>query len=335
MKRKTPSYPRLDLTRVKTYKLAQRKSKVQIQDFAQPHKPGSSLSDFLSNLPSILAARDFKAVISAVVQAHRQDKMIIAGLGAHVFKVGLNPIIIDLMERGVLKTIALNGAGIIHDFELALVGKTSEDVDREINSGMFGMAEETGLVLNTTITNGVKQGMGIGEAVGRHILSERYPYQKMSVLAAGARLGIPISVHVAIGTDIIQMHPSVDGAAVGQGSLLDFRLLAHSVSRMESGVYLNIGSAVLLPEVFLKAVTLARNLGYILKRFTTVNMDFLQHYRPLTNVVRRPTQQGGKGYTLTGHHEIMVPLLAAGIVEALEKKKRTRLPDRQGRSSST
>lgn len=334
MKRKIQSYSRLDLAQVKTYKLAQRKSKVEIQDFARPYTPGSSLSDFLSTLPEILAAQDFKAVISAVVQTYRQDKMSIAGLGAHVFKVGLNPILIDLMERGVLKTIALNGAGIIHDFELALVGKTSEDVDREINSGMFGMAEETGRILNTTITNGVKQGMGIGEAVGRHLLSEKYPYQDMSILAAGARLGIPISVHVAIGTDIIHMHPSVDGGTVGQASLLDFRLLAHSVSRLEGGVYLNIGSAVLLPEVFLKAVTLARNLGHRLKRFTTVNMDFIQHYRPLTNVVRRPTQQGGKGYALTGHHEIMVPLLAAGIIEALEQNKKTRLPGGQGRPSS-
>jgi len=324
VKRKIQSYPRLDLARVKTYKLAQRKSKVEIQDFSRPHTPGSSFSDFLSTLPEILAARDFKAVISAVVQAQQQDKMIIAGFGAHVFKVGLNPIIIDLMERGVLKAIALNGAGIIHDFELALVGKTSEDVDREINSGMFGMAEETGRILNTTITNGVKQGTGIGEAVGKLILSEKYPYKKMSVLAAGARLGIPISVHVSIGTDIIQMHPSFDGGATGQASLLDFRLLAHSVSRLEGGVYLNIGSAVLLPEVFLKAVTLARNLGHRLNRFTTVNMDFIQHYRPITNVVKRPTQQGGKGYMLTGHHEIMVPLLAAGIVEALEQNKKRR-----------
>ena len=321
MKSKSSSL-RLDLNRVKTYSLAQRKSKVEIQDFARPHKARSSFSEFLSSMPEILAARDFKSVIRAVVQARHQNRMIIAGLGAHVFKVGLNRIIIDLMERGVLKAIALNGAGIIHDFELAFVGKTSEDVDREINSGMFGMADETGRILNTAITNGVKQGMGIGETVGRLISSEKYPYRKMSILAAGARLGVPISVHVAIGTDIIQMHPTVDGGSVGQGSLLDFRLLAHSVSRLEGGVYLNIGSAVLLPEVFLKAVTLARNLGHRIKRFTTVNMDFIQHYRPLTNVVRRPTQQGGKGYTLTGHHEIMVPLLAAGIIEAIGQSKK-------------
>jgi hypothetical protein len=214
--------------------------------------------------------------------------------------------------------VAMNGAVIIHDFELAMMGHTSEEVDAEIDSGRFGMAEETGRMLNEAIVSGAKEGWGIGEAVGAYITlrKKQFPHYRTSVLATGARLGIPITVHVAIGTDIIHMHPAADGAAIGAGSLLDFRKLAAVVAGMEGGVYLNLGSAVILPEVFLKTVTLGRNLGAPLTDLTTVNMDFLSHYRPLTNVVKRPTQKGGRGYSLTGHHEIMVPLLAAAIIEA-------------------
>lgn len=212
----------------------------------------------------------------------------------------------------------MNGAVIIHDFELALMGQTSEEVDAEIDSGRFGMAEETGRLLNEVIAEGLKQGWGIGEAVGRYITAHKklFPHRRTSVLAAGVRLGIPVTVHVALGTDIIHMHPAADGAAIGAGSLTDFRKLAAVVAGMEGGVYLNLGSAVILPEVFLKTVTLGRNLGHSLTDITTVNMDFLSHYRPLTNVVRRPTQKGGRGYSLIGHHEIMVPLLAAAVLEA-------------------
>lgn len=253
--------------------------------------------------------------------ARRRGRPVIVGMGAHVTKVGLNPILIDLMRKGVITALAMNGAVIIHDFELAYLGQTSEEVEAEIDSGRFGMAEDTGRILNEAITDGWKRGLGIGGAVGRYILDhpKLFPHRRYSILATGARLGLPVTVHVAIGTDIIHMHPRANGEAIGEGSLRDFRALAAVVSGMEGGVYLNLGSAVLLPEVFLKTVTLGRNLGRPLKRITTVNMDFLPHYRPLANVVRRPTQKGGRGYSLTGHHELMIPLLAAAVMEKLAR----------------
>lgn len=246
----------------------------------------------------------------------------ILGMGAHPLKVGLAPIVVDLMERGIVTAVAMNGAVIIHDFELALMGHTSEDVDAEIDSGRFGMAEETGRMLNEAIVHGSKEGMGLGEAVGQYmnLYKRQFPYHRTSVLAVGARLGIPVTVHVALGTDIIHMHPSADGAAIGATSLLDFRKLAGVVAGMEGGVYLNLGSAVILPEVFLKTVTLGRNLGHPLGNITTVNMDFLSHYRPFINVVKRPTQKNGRGYSLIGHHEIMLPLLAAAVLEQLSNR---------------
>lgn len=320
MKKPTPP---LRWDQIKTYSLKSRPSKVHLKNLGTPYAPGSSFNGFLKTLPDFLSVQDFRAVVSALSKAHRQRKTVIAGIGSHVIKVGLSPILIDLMERGILKGLAMNGSGIIHDFEIAYMGQTSEDVDREIDRGTFGMAEETGRLLNTTVREGVHKGLGIGEAVGRRIMKERYPHARKSLLATGARLGIPVTVHVAIGTDIIHMHPSVDGAALGEASLLDFRALTTLVSRLEDGVYLNIGSAVLLPEVFLKSVTMVRNLGFPLRRFTTVNMDFIQHYRPLTNVVKRPTQKGGKGYSLTGHHELMVPLLAAALLEDLSSLRKS------------
>jgi hypothetical protein len=309
----------IDVSELKTYPLKKRHSKVRLANFAQVWKRGGSFRQFLRSLPDILAVKTLREVAQAVVRAHRRGRPVIVGMGAHVVKVGLNPVIVDLMERGVVNAIAMNGAVIIHDFELALMGHTSEEVDAEIDSGRFGMAEETGRMLNDAIARGWKDGQGIGESIGHYINRYRgqFPYRETSILAAGVRLGIPVTVHVAVGTDIIHMHPSADGAAIGAGSLLDFRRLAAVVAGMEGGVYLNLGSAVLLPEVFLKTVSLGRNLGHELRDITTVNMDFLTHYRPMTNVVRRPTQKGGKGYHLTGHHEIMVPLLAASILEEL------------------
>ena len=317
--RSSPPLPPLDLSRLKTYPLSRRHSKVRLSDFATPWRRGRSLRQFLDGLPDILAVRTLHAVAAAVARARRRRRPVIVGLGAHVVKVGLSPVLIDLMERGVITALAMNGAVIVHDFELALMGHTSEEVDAEIDSGRFGMAEETGRMLNEAIVQGAKDGLGIGEAVGQYILRHRrvFPNQRTSLLATAARLGMPATVHVALGTDIIHMHPAADGAAIGAGSLLDFRRLASVVSQMDGGVYLNMGSAVILPEVFLKTVALGRNLGHPLADLTTVNMDFLMHYRPTTNVVRRPTQKGGKGYTLIGHHEIMVPLLAATIIEAL------------------
>lgn len=323
-KSQAASFPRelpapIDVSRLKTYPLARRQSKVQADDVAATWRRGGSLQRFLSSLPDILAVKTLREVVQAVVRAHRKQRPVILGVGAHVIKVGLSPVLIDLMERRVVTAVAMNGAGIIHDFELALTGHTSEDVEAEIDSGRFGMAEETGRMLNDAITRGVKDGQGIGEAVGHYLnrYKGQFPNREISLLATGARLGVPITVHVALGTDITHMHPAADGAAIGAGSLLDFRRLAAVVSGMEGGVYLNLGSAVILPEVFLKTVALGRNLGSPLTDITTVNMDFLSHYRPLTNVVKRPTQKGGRGYSLTGHHEIMIPLLAAAIVEEL------------------
>lgn len=320
-KRSAPALIRpIDVSALKTYPLKKRHSLVQVSDFAAPWKAGGSFTKFCAGLPDILAVKTLRAVAKAIAQAHRKGRPVIAGLGAHVIKVGLSPIVTDLMERGIVTAVAMNGAGIIHDFELALMGHTSEEVDAEIDDGRFGMADETGRILNEEIGRGAKNGEGLGEAIGRHIDGHphQFPNRATSILATGARLGLPVTVHVAMGTDIIHMHPSADGAAIGATSLLDFRRLAAVVAGMEGGVYLNIGSAVILPEVFLKALSLGRNLGHPLANITTVNMDFLSHYRPQTNVVRRPTQKGGKGYALTGHHEIMLPLLAASVMEELK-----------------
>jgi hypothetical protein len=313
---KKPIQP-ISLKGLTTYSIKERRSKVKTDDFASPLEKGSSFAGFLDSLPNILAATEVKEVASAVVDAHLAEKTVAIGIGAHVIKVGLGPLIIDLMERGVVNAVAMNGAGIVHDFEVAYAGQTSEDVEAELGSGSFGMAEETGRLLNMAIILGVKKGWGIGHSVGEMIAKSRYPHRELSILAAAARLEIPATVHVAIGTDILHIHPQMDGKATGEGSHTDFRLFAGVVATLEEGVYLNIGSAVLLPEVFLKALTVVRNKGHQVKKFTTVNMDFIQHYRPVTNVVRRPTKGGGKGYTLTGHHEIMVPLLAAVIKEGL------------------
>jgi hypothetical protein len=307
---------KIDTSKIRSYSIKGRESKVRVKDFSKPHQKGGSFQDFFSSLPNILASKHFKEVIASVVQARRDNRPVMLGMGAHSIKVGLNPVIIDLMERGVVTSLSLNGAGIIHDFELALIGQTSEDVDKEILSGAFGMAEETGSMLNHAVGSaGTDE--GIGAAVGRMIQTGDFPHKNMSLLAAGQRLGVPVTVHIAIGTDIIHMHPSFDGRATGEAAHRDFLTFCSLVSELEGGVYINLGSAVLLPEIFLKAVTLVRNLGHSLQHFTTVNMDFVQHYRPNTNVVRRPTQGGGRGFAITGHHEIMVPLLAAAIIELL------------------
>jgi hypothetical protein len=239
-------------------------------------------------------------------------------MGAHVIKVGLNPIVIDLMERGIITAVAMNGAGIIHDLELAMVGQTSEDVSASIGDGTFGMAHETGAFLCDAIRRAGKTSKGLGETIGAAMIEKKLPFLEHSILATGCRLGIPVTVHVAFGTDIIHMHPGFDAKATGETTHLDFRTFASVVSTLEKGVYFNVGSAVILPEVFLKAVTLARNLGHRLNDFTTVNMDFIRQYRPMTNVVNRPTADGGQGFHLTGHHEIMLPLIAAGIIETIE-----------------
>ena len=308
----------LDLSGVKTYPLNSRVSKVTVADFARPHRRGAGLPAFVAALPRILAADQLRAVAASVVRGREKRRPLIWGMGAHVLKVGLAPLIIDLMECGFITAIALNGAGIVHDFETAIAGQTSEEVDAVLGTGEFGMARETGEEINRAITTGDRDGLGLGASVGRYLERRRgTKYRRLSILAAAWRLGIPATVHVAMGTDIVHVHPSCDPAAVGRAGHLDFRTLAAQVARLGGGgVYLNIGSAVLLPEVFLKAVTLARNLGHPVRDFTTANFDFIQGYRPNTNVVNRPTRGVGRGYSLTGHHEIMIPLLAAMLVEA-------------------
>jgi hypothetical protein len=311
----------LSLEKVKSYSLEERSSKVRRKDFAEPWKQGGGLKLFLTSLPRILAGNDFRAVVERIIEARASGKVIILSMGAHVIKVGLNPVLIDLMERGIIQGLAMNGAGIIHDTELAMAGHTSEDVAAHLGEGKFGMAEEPARFINEAIIEGANQGIGLGRAVGAKITQEKLPYKNQSLLARAFEFGIPITVHVAMGTDTIHFHPSVDGAAIGKTSHLDFRIFASLVSRLEGGVFINLGSAVVLPEVFLKALSLVRNLGHKVKRFTTLNMDFIRHYRPMTNVVQRPTLEGGEGYFLIGHHEIMVPLLAAAVIEGLEEKR--------------
>jgi hypothetical protein len=308
----------LDLSGVRTYPLADRKSQVTVSAFARPHAAGEGMAAFLDGLPRVLAADTLRKVTADVLRARSGGRPIIWGLGAHVIKVGLTPLLIDLMERGLVTAIALNGAGIVHDFEIAVAGHTSEDVAAGIGAGEFGMARETGEEINRAIVEGDAGGLGLGASLGAYLERRAPPHLGASLLAAARRLGVPVTVHVAFGTDIVHMHPACDPAAVGRATHLDFRILAGVVSRLGGGgVYLNVGSAVLLPEVFLKAVTLARNLGHEITDFATVNMDFIQSYRPNTNVVERPTRGVGRGYSLTGHHEIMVPLLAAALVEGL------------------
>jgi hypothetical protein len=313
---KKPFRP-LDFSRVKTYPLKQRYSKVKLGYLGKALEKGAKLRSFIRGLPDVLASRSLKEITHRIARAHRIKKTILLGMGAHSVKVGLSPWIINFMEKGIFSGVAMNGAGIIHDFELAFMGETSEDVAASLKDGSFGMAEETGAFLNEAIVNGHGRGQGIGEAVGEAILKARLPYRRLSILAAGVRLGVPVTVHVGIGTDIIHMHPKANGRALGGGSLKDFHTLASLVSGLGDGVYINLGSAVILPEVFLKALSLARNLGHPVRNLTTVDVDFLHQYRPLTNVVTRPTLGGGKGYHLTGHLEIMVPLLFASILEEI------------------
>lgn len=304
-------YPLLNNKNIKTYSLFERESKVNISGFGKSFNPAGSFSDFLSSLPDILAAKDLKEVAKAIADAKRAGKKVILGMGAHVIKVGLSPLIIELMESGIVDCIAINGACVIHDTEIAMVGHTSEDVTKEIKNGTFGMVKETAeFIINAVKKN---EGSGLGEAVGLSLHKSDFKNKSVSLLAEAYRLKVPVTVHIALGTDIIHMHPDFDGAAFGDASHKDFLVFSKCVSELEGGCYINLGSSVILPEVFLKAVSLVRNLGYSLKEITTVNMDFIQHYRPLTNVVRRPTLEGGKGFNLTGHHEIMFPLLCAAI----------------------
>jgi hypothetical protein len=308
----------IDLTGLHTVPLRARGGKVRMEDFANPYAKNSGVMGLMASLPRILAADSFRLLIESIVLARKQGKPSVWGLGGHVIKCGLAPVLTDLMRRGYASAFALNGSAAIHDFEIALAGHTSEDVDAVLPDGSFGSAEETGNEMNIALRQGVELGLGAGESLGRRLSEVGDPrYAPESLLLRAYRLAIPVTVHVAVGTDTPHAHPAADGAAIGATTHHDFRLFCSIVAEMNNGgVYLNIGSAVVLPEVFLKAVSTARNLGYTLAEFTTANLDFIQHYRPRVNVVQRPhLHAGGHGMSITGHHEIMLPLLAAALIE--------------------
>ena len=309
------SYEEFDLSGVRTYPLSSRASKARAEDFGKPLAPGATFREWFDSLPGILGAADLHRVVDAMASAKRAGRGLVWGIGAHVIKTGVSPVLIDLMERGYVSALATNGAGLIHDFEVALSGATSEDVDEALGPGRFGMAEETGTLLNEAIRRGHDAKQGLGQSVAAFLAARTPPHGDKSLAVAAHRLGIPLTVHVAIGTDIIHMHPAASGAAIGETSLRDFRYFTASVARLAGGVYLNCGSAVILPEVFLKAVALARNTGAPLDHLTTVNIDFLRMYRPQTNVLTRPVAgTGGTGISLVGHHEVLIPLIAAALL---------------------
>ncbi|HOI93931.1 MAG TPA: hypothetical protein PK250_04415 [Syntrophobacter fumaroxidans] len=311
----------LDFEGLKTGSLKDRPSKVALDDFGRAWIPGESFAAFLDKLPRILASEQLRLAAAAFATAVEAGRTVILGMGAHPIKVGLNPILVDAIERGLLSGLALNGAGIIHDVEVALAGKTSEDVAAHLDGGTFGTARETAEFIHGAVASAYRKGsIGLGKAVGLRLMEENAPYARLSVLAAAARRDIPVTVHVAVGTDIIHMHPAMDGAATGALSHLDFRLFCRLVTTLKEGVFINLGSAVILPEVFLKAVSVARNMGFPLEGITTINMDFQRQYRTQANVVERPTMRTGTGIALIGHHEIMLPLLIAAVLERLSKE---------------
>ena len=306
----------LDLDGVKTYPLASRTSKVKLSDFAGSIADDASLRTFLSSLPDVLAVQSLRQLTARIHRARDAKKPIIWGIGGHVIKTGLAPLLIDLMKRGFVSAFAANGSVLVHDAEIAMIGATSEDVDATLSEGIFGGAEETGQLLNSAALEGARDQIGLGEAVGRVLCARNPQHRDYSLLCTAHDAKLPFTAHVTIGGDIAHFHPKADGASLGATTHTDFRLLASLVKEMDGGgVYLNVGSAVVLPEVFLKCVTLVRNLGHPLTGITTANFDFIQSYRPLTNVVRRPTEKGaGQGYSITGHHELTIPLLAAMLI---------------------
>ena len=310
--------PPADFGKIRTYPIRERKNKVKVSDFASPAVAGSSVRDFLDSLPRILAGNDFRHLVSDIQSAYAKARPVIAMMGGHVIKCGLSPVIISMMERGILTGIAMNGAASIHDFEIAFIGETSEDVGTNITTGKFGMWEETGRLMNEAAKTARNNGAGMGMALGQKLMKLKAPHLDMSIIVTAFRLKIPVTVHVSIGTDIIHQHPEADGAALGGTSFTDFRIFVSAVSELgHGGVLLNFGSAVIMPEVFLKALSIARNLGHDVVEFTTANFDMIQHYRPRENVVKRPTNMGGRGYAITGHHEIMIPLLAHAVMDQI------------------
>lgn len=308
----------LDFSKIHTYPLAGRQSKVAVENFARVHEKGDRFATFFNNLPGFLAANDLKKVIGAITTAVRNGRPVLLMMGAHPIKCGLNPLIVDMMKRGIVSAVAFNGAGAIHDFETAYHGETSEDVQKGLDDGSFGMVDETSRLMNEALASGVKDGLGAGASLGRAIVNGAFPNRDLSLLHTGTAHNVPVTVHIAIGTDIIHQHPTATGAVIGEASYRDFQRFASVVAQLEGGVVLNIGSAVIMPEVFLKALTIARNLGHPVKQFTTATFDMIRQYRPTENVMRRPTHLGGEGFYIVGHHEINIPLLFAAVTENLE-----------------
>jgi len=320
MKGTISMYEEIDFTNIKPVSINSRKNKVKTADFAKVFKKADSFSSFISSLPGQLAGKEFTELIDRIILAKKKKKGVVLMMGAHVIKCGLSLILIDLMKRGLISAIAMNGAGAIHDLEIAYWGQTSEDVAENLKDGSFGMAKETAEKFNSILEKGYKKSSGFGEIFGKSLCEENPPHISYSILAKAYELKVPVTIHSAIGTEIVHQHPSANGEIIGKLTMKDFRIFANILKDLNNGgVVLNIGSAVILPEVFLKALTLARNIGYRVNNFTAVNFDMIQHYRPNENVVKRPTLEGGKGYRFTGHHEIMIPLLAAGLIERLEK----------------
>ena len=309
------NFPALDWSKIKTYSISERPNKVAVEDFAEPYTAGATFAEFLARLPKFLVAEDFKRIVEAMAEAVRNGRTILLMMGAHPIKCGLNPVLVDAMRSGLVHAVAFNGAGAIHDFETAFQGETSEDVQRGLNDGSFGMVDETGRLMNAALADGVARGLGAGQALGEAMAA--FPNRHLSIMRTGVENENPVTVHIALGTDIIHQHPTSNGAVLGEASYRDFQRFASVVATLEGGVVLNIGSAVIMPEVFLKALTVARNLGHTVNRFTTATFDMIRQYRPSENVVRRPTNLGGHGYYVVGHHELMIPLLFAAVKEKL------------------
>ena len=309
------NWPDLDFKTVKTTCLDGRHSKVKAADFAKPLQKKATLANFFAGLPNILAAADLREAAGRIVQAKQAGRPVILAMGGHVVKVGLGPLIIDLMERGLIDALAANGSVMVHDAEAAMVGATSEDVAATLDDGSFGVTGETGELINRAAADAAQKGEGLGRSLGDALLRLNPPHVAVSLAAAAARLDKPMTIHAAVGTDVYNIHPEADGAALGAATMNDFHLFCRLAAGLEGGVFINLGSAVIIPEVFLKALTLVRNLGHRVENITTINMDFIRHYRPQVNVVGRPTQTGGRGFYFIGHHEIMFPLLMALVTE--------------------
>jgi hypothetical protein len=315
-------YQQVDTSKIKTYSIKTRDNKVNIEEhFAKPLVTGATLSQTLDRLPRLLGAESLRGVVDAVVNAHRKNRPVVLAMGGHVIKCGLQPILKQLIEAGVITAVAMNGSAAIHDFEVSLVGATSEDVGAVLHSGDFGFSDETGGGMNRALKAGVEKGVGFGQAIGEWINDKDHPYRQSSLIATCVENDLPVTVHVAMGTDIIHQHPEMDGAVTGEMSIRDFRLISSVVADLgDGGVWLNVGSAVIMPEVFLKALSIAQNLGHHVDNFSTANFDMNQHYRPMLNVVRRPTSGSGQGFNIIGHHEINIPLFAQAVLERLEQE---------------